>query len=179
MCTMRLLRKKKSSGESADWEDAKVAMQESGSWIKNADTKVTILAAVLGVSLTILAGQSSRIVGALQRQDVHVVFPLAFALAGVVVTSIGTLFFVGECLRPRTVKVSEDNRFAWPSMAGRSSAPLSFPSASRVAEAWEQAFALSKIVEAKYRSFRWALRMFLGLIFFIVAVLILSAMPHV
>ena len=175
---MPLLRKKKTPGESKDWEDAKVAMQESGSWIKNADTKVTILAAVLGVSLTTLAGQSSRIVTALQRQDVHVVIPMTFALAGVVVTSILTVFFVGECLRPRTVEVSADNRFAWPSMAGRSSAPLSFPSASRVAEAWEQAFALSKIVEAKYRSFRWALRMFLGLMFFIVVVLILSAMPH-
>lgn len=173
---MRLCRDRNPPTEKADdWEDAKVAMQESGSWIKNADTKVTVLAAVLGVSLTVLAGRFDRIVGALREQGGCLSIFLIVGLAGVVVASITTLIFVAAALRPRTAKVSEGNRFSWPSMARRPFAPTAFPVASRASEAWEQAFALATIAEAKYRSFVRALHAFLGLILWIVVVLVVSA----
>lgn len=40
------------SASPADWEQSKLAIQETGGWIKNADAKATILAGSFGLSLT-------------------------------------------------------------------------------------------------------------------------------
>ena len=148
---------------SADWDDAKVAMQEFGSWIKNADTKITILAAVLGVSLTALAGRAESIVAAVRDHDGRLVGVLIVSLAIVGAAAIVTAHYIIKALRPRVGSVSNNNRFSWPAMAKRSEVPTQFDADTRVAEAWEQAGALAKIAQAKYESFTRALRSFIVL----------------
>lgn len=144
----------------ADWEHSKLAIQETGGWIKNADTKSTILAGSFGLSLTFAA---PRLLEALP--DV-VAVPFAFgiwvaAAAIFTVAALITGYRIGNALLPRTeLGSSLMNRFAWPSLA--SVAPQHLPpekvSADDVrTEAWEQAASLARIAAAKYRSFKIAL----------------------
>lgn len=159
----------------SSWEDAKMAIQETGNWIKNADTKATVVAAVLGVSLTLLGGQSAQILKALGSENGILSKVLVVALVGVAVFSIATLFFVTSALRPRTPRSSGLNRFSWPAMAGRDSAPKSFEPETCAEEAWEQAYLLSRIAQIKYKRFGWAINSFLCLTLSVLVVLLVSA----
>jgi hypothetical protein len=161
---MKSPRPKTSSAQPAvgyDWDDAKVALTETGSWIKNADTKVTILAAVLGVSITTLASRSDVIVSALKAQDSRAGGVLIIAVIVALISGSVCIFFVGAALRPRVRSVSTTNRFSWPALASLDSPPVSFPSETRSKDAWEQTHALSQIAKAKYRALGRALFFFL------------------
>lgn len=144
----------------ADWEHSKLAIQETGGWIKNADTKSTILAGSFGLSLTFAV---PRLLEALPTvAAVPFAFGLWVAAAAIfLAAAILTGHRIGNALLPRTsLGTSLMNRFAWPSLANV--APQHLPpeklSASDIrSEAWEQAASLARIAAAKYRSFKIAL----------------------
>lgn len=144
----------------ADWEHSKLAIQETGGWIKNADTKSTILAGSFGLSLTFAV---PRLLEALPSVAA---VPFAFGLwssvavifcAGALTTGYG----IGNALLPRTsLGNSPMNRFAWPSLASVATGHL--PPSKKTAgeiriEVWEQAASLARIAAAKYRAFKTAL----------------------
>jgi len=143
-----------------DWEQSKLAIQETGGWIKNADTKVTILAGSFGLSLTFAV---PRLLEALPTITAA---PFACGLwigAALVffAAALTTGYGIGNALLPRTsLGASLVNRFAWPSLASVATAhlPPSVKSADEVrTEAWEQAASLARIAAAKYRSFKVSL----------------------
>lgn len=156
----RMRRKPEPSVTPADWEQSKLAIQETGGWIKNADTKSTILAGSFGLSLTFAV---PRLLEALPTVAAA---PFAFGLwvaAAVIFVAAALLtgYRIGNALLPRTsLGTSLMNRFAWPSLANV--APQHLPpqklSADDIrAEAWEQAASLARIAAAKYHSFKIAL----------------------
>lgn len=153
-------RKPEPSVTPADWEQIKLAIQETGGWIKNADTKSTILAGSFGLSLTFAV---PRLLEALPTVFIA---PFAFGLwvaAAVILVTAALLtgYRIGNALLPRTsLGNSLMNRFAWPSLANVAAQhlpPEKLSAADIRAEAWEQAASLARIAAAKYRSFKIAL----------------------
>lgn len=137
------------------WEDAKFAIQETGGWVKNADAKVTILGAAIGV---LFAATIARL-----ADFVHVVrsAPDCLPLYWVLLVGFSTCLaaagmFIFDALRPRTAHAA-GNRFAWPSLAATSPNLLLFEEAGVSAEAWQQAHTLACIASRKYRAFARAL----------------------
>lgn len=151
------MRRKQVAPAASQWEESKLAIQEFGGWVKNADAKITALAAVVGVSASLLGTRSGDVARVLRLgpgagHDVTVV-----TIAFLVLFFSATVIFIGLALFPRTPEV--ENRFAWPSVAKRFSAPRPAPDRA-IEEAWAQAHQLAKIAQAKYRYFKIALLMF-------------------
>ncbi|MHC5557931.1 Pycsar system effector family protein [Kocuria sp. U4B] len=144
------------------WEDAKLAIQETGNWVKNADTKTTILAAALGVLLTAIASRSADIHSSFTTSTGSYLVLLAVSLVGFALAAVIAVGCIYRALTPRTPPGSLENRFSWPSMAARDLPPVGMPGDSIAREAWEQAHTLAKIAQQKYRWFRWALRFYFG-----------------
>lgn len=147
-----------------NWEDAKFAVQEYGNWIKNADTKITILAGASGVLLTFLASKLPSAYVVVREGE-----PAEAAMMIVVIISllvVGTVMarWIYIALRPRTPVSLPQNRFSWPAMASLSAAPNGFSPFTLIEEAWDQAFVLSKIAYAKYFAFNRAIEWFAVLV---------------
>ena len=145
-----------------DWEQAKLAIQEFGGSIRNADSKITILAAALGVSLTFAL---PRVASSVQRSSESANSCewwalLLLAIAGSVCASL-TGYNLYRALAPRVMPRiaarGDLNRFSWPSMAAEANAPVP-DKVGGLEEAWEQAHTLATIAKAKYDRFTVALR---------------------
>lgn len=171
-----LFSKPESQGEAPYWEDAKVAIQETGNWIKNADTKTTILAAALGVLFASVASQSTGIYTTLTTTEGAYLTLVILSLAAFLLAIIITVICIFQSLSPRTPPGSPTNRFSWPSMAARDLPPKAMPSASIRQEAWEQAHTLAKISAQKYKYFRWSLIFYL-ISFFAAGLLVAQSSP--
>lgn len=175
-------RKPEPSMTPADWEHSKLAIQETGGWIKNADTKSTILAGSFGLSLTFAV---PRLLEALPTVAAA---PFTFGLwvaAAVIFTAAALLtgYRIGNALLPRTsLGPTLMNRFAWPSLANvapQHLPPEKLSAADIRVEAWEQAASLARIAAAKYRSFKIALISFcvyLGALFTTVIIQTIAAL---
>ena len=142
-------------------QDAKFAIQETGNWIKNADTKSTVVAAATGVVATASASNADTVHGAFMSGKLGCAGPLVVLL---ILAYIGTLVVAAAylylALSPRTDPLAEPNRFAWPSVAfGSSQSPDDLWSSVQ-AEAWHQNYMLACIARAKYRAFSGALKWF-------------------
>lgn len=157
---MRTRRNPPAAAAPTDWEHSKLAIQETGGWIKNADTKSTILAGSFGLSLTFGVPRLLEALPSLLE------LPSALGIwigAGVIciAAALITAYGIGRALLPRGSKgTGPANRFSWPSLAQAAVANLPpreiSPDEVR-SEAWEQAASLARIAAAKYRSFKAAL----------------------
>jgi hypothetical protein len=141
--------------------DAKFAIQESGNWIKNADTKSTVIAAATGVVATASASNADTVHGAFAGGKLGCSAPV---LAVLILVYIGTLIVTATnlylALSPRTAPLDEPNRFAWPSVAfGSPQIPNDLWTAVQ-AEAWKQNYMLARIAMVKYAAFKNALQWF-------------------
>lgn len=135
-------------------------MQEIGGWIKNADTKVTILAGSLGVVLSVGASRLGDLI-ALFTDLPLLTTAVAIALLCVfVVTTANAGRWVFVALIPRTDTGERANRFAWPYLASLPVAPREFDASIVAAECWDQAYSLARIAARKYSAFRRALEWF-------------------
>lgn len=143
-----------------DWEQSKLAIQETGGWIKNADAKATILAGSFGLSLTFAV---PRLLESLP--DVMAV-PFAFGVWAVfavvfLLTASITGFSIVRALIPRmSSDPTSPNRFAWPSLAQASAGglPPAISTDDQIRrEAWEQAASLARVAVTKFRYFKIAL----------------------
>lgn len=143
----------------AGWEDAKFAMQEFGNWIKNADTKVTVLAAALGVVITATASKADVFRGTLSNPHFSCKLVLIAALILWAAAAVTTAAFVYQALIPRTTS-AESNRFAWPAIAAMPQPPADLDRRTVIEEAWRQNHTLAQIALCKYSAFKNALRAF-------------------
>jgi hypothetical protein len=159
-----------------NWEDAKVAIQEFGGWVKNADTKSTILSAAVGLVFVALLTRVQRL-GDVVRMDSAWRCPLI--LIGILL--LASMVFLAICLfsalRARKV-AGHFSRFSWPSVAGVEGELKLNPDGS-ADEAWIQARALASIVRRKYYWFNRALATFwVTLVLFAVLVATLEIPKH-
>lgn len=159
---MKLSRPKSpDNDDSLSFERAKLSVVEFGAWIKNADTKATILAAGLGVMSSVVASQAGRIVD-LYTHPAAAVVCIAVILSAIFIGGLaGAVICVFRVLSPRTDVTDGPNVFAWPSVAKFGSATASEFSDFSAPKAWAQAFDLAKIAQAKFAAFALALRWFL------------------
>jgi len=143
-----------------DWEQSKLAIQETGGWIKNADAKATFLAGSFGLSLTFavprLLESLPSVLAVPFASGVWTVFAVVFLLSASI-----TGFSIVRALIPRMASdPSSPNRFAWPSLAQASierlpPAVLTDDQVQR--EAWAQATSLARVAVTKFRYFKIAL----------------------
>jgi hypothetical protein len=131
---------------------------EFGEWIRNADTKAALLAALLGLALTGLMGQGDAL-----RQTLHGHSFWTLVALVLLVASCGTGILSAAALigmqMPRLPVPSGGSRFAFPSIArGPVTALLTELDDDQVtAEIWSQAHVLARIAMAKFRLLRFAL----------------------
>lgn len=160
------------------WEDAKLAMTEFGNWIKNADTKVSVLAAVFGVMLALLAARADTVRRALAHPAswaTWILVALLVLLLGAIVVTTGLLY---SALVPRTM-VTGRNRFSWPSLAAEPGPPRDLDQRSTLEEAWSHNHLLAMIAERKYSAFRNALRGFVITLILGIAVVVIATWQSV
>ncbi|SMQ58028.1 hypothetical protein SAMN06295909_0092 [Plantibacter sp. VKM Ac-1784] len=171
------MRRRAAESVPSDWEHSKLAIQETGGWIKNADTKSTILAGSFGLSLTFAV---PRLLEAIPN---IVTVPFAFGLwvsSGVIFIAAALLtgYRIGNALLPRTsLGANLTNRFAWSSLAGMTPEhlpPRQMSGEDIRAEAWDQAASLARIAAAKYSSLQIALIAFCVYLAALLAMLIIQ-----
>lgn len=150
-----------SQAVSAAWEPAKLAVQEVGAWIKNADAKATILAGALGVSVTFAATSLRTALSfwnALPGDVLRTVVLLGAVTA--LVSVLVTAYNLWCTVVPRTGS-NRPNPFSWPDLASDAAVTTPPPVGElAVTEAWNQAKTLSKIAEQKYRHLKRAMIFF-------------------
>lgn len=147
-----------------DWEDARLAIQEFGGWVKNADSKITVLAAVVGVTISVLGAKSSDIASAFTSGPRAALIVLTISALSAVVFLAATGVSVLVALSPRVGRnekhhtCAKANRFSWPDVARGLEVP---PDAENLRdEAWRQAVVLAGIARAKYRAFKVSVALF-------------------
>jgi hypothetical protein len=141
--------------------DAKFAIQESGNWIKNADTKSTLIAAAVGVVATASASKADVVYRAFSGGKLGCASLLLLALiVAYVVTLLVTAYCLYRALSPRTDHLVDLNRFAWPSVVARGPSLPELSWAKVNEEAWAQNYMLACIARDKYRAFKSALTWF-------------------
>lgn len=139
-----------------DWHDAAFAIEQFGEWVRNSDTKATILGGAIGlvatVGLSALPALTAIVCAGGWRSWLAAVMS-AGTLAALVATGVA----VYQSLRPRTV-VGEPTRFGWPVVASSGFSIASLRPEDARAEAWEQARVLANIASEKFRWFGLALK---------------------
>lgn len=141
--------------------DARFAIQESGNWIKNADTKSTIIAAAAGVVAAATASKADVVYRAFSSGKLGCsAMLLLMLIIGYVATLLVTASYLYRALSPRTDLLPDVNRFAWPSVISGGPAVPELSWAKVIQEAWAQNYMLACIARDKYRAFKNALRWF-------------------
>jgi hypothetical protein len=142
------------------------SMDQVANWVRFADTKATILAAGVGVVITILMTNSKTIATAIKHgcPDAYIVGSLA-ALAAI---TLGyTVFWLVCAIGPQsTVAYNSLNRFAWPTMLKTTTDELT-DHADRVdarADAWQQVIDLSILANRKFAACGRAVKGFAALV---------------
>lgn len=145
-----------------DFASAQLAVQEFGGWVRHADSKITVLAAAIGVSVTLLAARGGAVFAVLAETNLRPWIQLAIILTGV-----GSLVCIGAALRlvflsltPRLTASAPGNPFSWPDVAV--SPPRVRLSHERHVEfAWQETEILASIALMKFVAFRRSLEWFL------------------
>lgn len=151
--------------EKLAFEYAKSALTEFGAWIKNADTKATVLAAGFGAVATITASRTAAVLTAIFGGPEGWRIAVAVIAVAFVVAAVVTLWFLVSALVPRRDVSGGRNAFAWPSVAHFTPDDDTFKAAS-ASMAWEQARTLARIAEAKFAAFQSALYSFVAVVVF-------------
>jgi hypothetical protein len=127
-------------------------MEHVAHWVRFADTKATILAAGLGVIITMLMTNASTVEAGIREGCVQgaTVAVLAVGACG---AALWTLYWVVSAIAPRTSTYSYQlNRFAWPALAGASLEQIkSHVDGSNIDDdAWLQTTLLASIAKQKF-----------------------------
>lgn len=130
------------------------ALQHIADWVRFADTKATLLAAGLGVVVTMLTGGASTVVKAMGATCTSRL--VVGGLAAVTILSfLWTLIWVIRAITPRKTQRSTTlNRFAWPSLVGITADELADHATEKSLEkdAWQQVVNLAAIAEDKFNA---------------------------
>jgi hypothetical protein len=131
-------------------------IEQTGEWIRNADTKTGLLATAISVLIAATAGNMHR------KQ-----FTAWHSVSGVVSICAGGIFLGCAILAvvhmlavviPRTKVAGSISRFSWPWLAAHTEAEIN-SQVRRIGarrEAWAQAKALADIARAKHHHFKRA-----------------------
>ena len=142
------------------------ALDQMASWVRFADTKATILAAGLGVVLTVLMSNAKTIADALGEGCVAAA--LVGGLAGGTVLAVGwTLFWLVRAIGPQSaIRYSQLDRFAWPSLLRATPEQLAQHAKTTDArtDAWQQVIDLSTLANRKFDACGKAVRGFAVLV---------------
>ncbi len=129
------------------------AVEQIGNWVRFAETKATILAAGLGVVLTMLVANTTTFVKALTGGGCAPAL-IVGGLAGLAILALlWTLFWLIHAIAPHgKVHYGQLNRFAWPSLAGTTIDQLltHVGQADMDTDAWQQVLDLSAIAKRKF-----------------------------
>ena len=128
------------------------AMDHVANWVRFADTKATILAAGLGVVVTMLVTNARQVAVAIRLGCVQGTFVAVLAVAAGL-AGLWTLFWIVSAIAPRASAYSyQMNRFAWPVLAGASLDQVRVHvAASDISDdAWLQTTVLASIAEQKF-----------------------------
>ncbi|OKH66340.1 hypothetical protein EB73_20240 [Mycobacterium sp. SWH-M3] len=135
------------------------AITEMAGWVRFADTKATILAAGLGVVITMLTNSTEAVVKALDASCLARLIVGGFA-AATVISFLWTLFWIIRAIAPRSaLPYNKLNRFAWPSLVGATADQL-VEHAERnsiEADAWQQVLDLAGIAKRKFDACKFAI----------------------
>lgn len=128
------------------------AMDHVGTWVRFADMKATILAAGLGVILTMLMTNADTIAAAIEDGGTASGILIAVT-AATTASAAWTLIWIVRAITPRTGgNTIQSNRFAWPSLSGASADQLSahLVQTSLQDDGWRQALVLATIADQKF-----------------------------
>ncbi|MEU7478617.1 Pycsar system effector family protein [Lentzea sp. NPDC042327] len=135
--------------------DAELAIEQSTTWIKNADVKAGLCATAVAGVATAVASQRP-ILGTVAK-SAGVVNVLALVALGLSAAAlIASAFFLVKVLLPRTAPGAH-SRYSWPSLAQLPLDDLMSRTPAGEEAGWAYAQTLARIAQAKYRSLRWAL----------------------
>jgi hypothetical protein len=134
------------------------AIDHMAAWVRFADTKATVLAAGLGVVVTMLASSTSTVVkalgggcgGKMTVGGLALITALAF---------LWTLFWLVRAIAPRNrLPYNGLNRFAWPSLVGATAEQLVAHAAASDVEvdAWQQVVDLAGVAREKFDAVKHA-----------------------
>ncbi len=130
------------------------ALEHIADWVRFADAKATLLAAGLGVVVTMLTSGASTVVKAIGATCTSRL--VVGGLAAVTVLSfLWTLIWVIRAITPRKTQLHNTlNRFAWPSLAGVTADELIAHAAAETLEkdAWQQVVNLAAIAKDKFNA---------------------------
>lgn len=122
-------------------------------WVRFADTKATILAAGLGVVVTMLTNSTGTVVKAFSGSCASKMV-VGGLTAVTVVSFLWTLFWLIRAIAPRNAVPYKNqmNRFAWPSLIGITAEQLVVHADQNSLErdAWQQAVDLAEIAKRKF-----------------------------
>ncbi|GAA4902892.1 hypothetical protein GCM10023405_24710 [Streptomonospora salina] len=142
-------------------EDALFAIDQTGQWIRSADTKAGLLGAALSVLATGVAAEAAKSgVPVLDAASVRESLSgwLLIILAAFLVIAIALTV---KTVSPRISTPRYRSRYSWPWLNAMDPMELSrLGSTNSRHEAWVQAIYLAGVAEAKHRSLRLALRFF-------------------
>lgn len=142
------------------------ALDQMASWVRFADTKATILTAGLGVVLTMIMSNARTIADALGEGRVAASLVSVLAV-GTVLAAGWTLFWLVRAIGPQsTVRYSQLNRFAWPSLLRATPEQLAqhADTADVRTDAWRQVIDLSTLADRKFDACGKAVRGFAVLV---------------
>jgi len=130
-------------------------------WVRFADTKATILAAGLGVAVTMLANSAKPVVQALKSTTSCTTTNVLLSLCIITIGAfLWTLFWIIRAIAPRSeVPYTGLNRFAWPSLVNATADELASHTAQTAVtdDAWQQAIDLAKIAKRKFTACKFAI----------------------
>lgn len=128
------------------------AINEMANWVRFADTKATILAAGLGVVVTMLTNNTGTVVKAM-----GMTCPAKLVVGGLAAATVSsflwTLFWVIRAIAPRSaLPYNRLNRFAWPSLVGATADQLLAHAQENNVEidAWQQVVDLAAVAKRKF-----------------------------
>ncbi len=156
-----------------DWDEAVLANQEIGQWVRHTDTKAALLAAGLGVIAAAVITQADQIAETFVTPTGWTI-AVTLLLIGTLGAFAGVLRYVSATVRPHVDSAADFNRFAWPSLARDRSSKRSGHYESSAEEAWGQAIALAIIASVKYDAFATASKWFVAFLTSAIALVVIA-----
>lgn len=139
-----------------NWDAAKLSISEFGNWIKNADSKVTLLGAAFSVSVSVVATKADVYRSALVNDKHSLNWLLVVLLTLTVVALLSCAVCIYVSLVPRT-KAGVQNLFSWASVSSNEVIPAWTTRQKLLDDAWVQCIDLASIARTKYFWFKRAL----------------------
>lgn len=154
-----------------EWDEAKLAIQETGAWVRHTDTKAALLVAASGAVVAAVLTQADEI-AKMYTSGVAASAIGSFLIGATLLSLTMTVRHLFAVIRPRVDSANALNRFAWPNLARMTDAARSDHYKSSIVEGWAQARQLAALAADKYDAFGSASSWFAAFLVASIAVVI-------